>query len=168
MLSTHLRCPKTQLYLTAIAALLFNAASSSQADEPQIVELTIMFRIPVESLETFPLPFGEDAIGIVLDGDQNPPGTVAFANDTTFGDFAGSYYPTDGRYIAKGGIVRTADVFVKFVKDVNLPAHGFVSLKRCEIDDFACDIASLSANGYEADPYFGDTVLVFVHGWFQL
>ena len=73
MLSTHLRCPKTLLYLTAIAALLFNAASSSQADEPQIVELTIMFRIPVTSLETFPLPFGEDAIGIVLDGDQNPP-----------------------------------------------------------------------------------------------
>ena len=54
-----------------------------------------------------------------------------------------------------------------FVKDVILPAHGFVSLKRCEIDDFACDIASQSSGVYSADP-LGDTVLVFVHGWFQL
>ena len=164
MFSTQLRSPKILLVLTAFAGLLFSYADSLRADQPQTVELTLMFRVQAEHFDSLPMPYGEDAIGIVLDGPKPPSSTDVGASG--FSDsFDGTYELTDGRYLAKGGA--TYAQVLSLSTSPLLPQHGFISLKKCEITEYTSSLATLNGGTYTPDPY-GSIGLVFIRGLFEV
>jgi hypothetical protein len=166
MLLMQLRRTTMIPVLMALVTVLCSGADLLQADEPQLVELTFMFRTDAEHFESLPMPYGDDAIGIVLDGTKPSDASTVYASGT-FGSFGGAenpYYLTEGRYLAKGGPTYAG---VLVTNPFLLPPHGFISLKKCEILEYTASLASMASSTYYPSP-IGSTGLVFIRGWFEV
>jgi hypothetical protein len=156
------------LILSVLSALLLCDADNLRADQPEMMELTIMFRrLPGLDLEPFPLPDEVDAIGIVLDGPASQ-GDGPIWCSPWFGDFGGEYFWTDGLYIADGGPVWYTTMFVRYDGHLPVvPSHGFISLRNSLITSVEAYTASQFGGVWYPDPE-GGTEMVFVHGFFQV
>ncbi len=160
---THIRTCFLALALIAVSSVW--RTPSLQAEPPEMIELTLMFVTDPILADLVPAPASDDAIGLVLDGNQGPTDDglkVAFG----FGNgFEGSYNPTDASYITKGG---TFPVRV-YVKDVILPKHGFINLKKSVIVDSDAAFATQSGSTLNAANSETATVyLMFAYGLFEL
>jgi hypothetical protein len=173
MFSTHLRRVKILLALAVLTAMLFSDADPLRADEPEMVELTLMFKIPVDLFdESFPMPDGDGAIGINFNSEAHhdyiSPFVYLGQSFTDEGRYGEQYVATDGEYLAAGGSYKYVSVYVK---DLVLPSKGFILLKQSEIssvdyyyvtgpEDYQYELA-----GGPIDP--ATWVLVIFHGTFK-
>jgi hypothetical protein len=173
MFSNHLRCQEILLALAVLTATFLSVADPLRADEPEMVELTLMFKIPVDLFdESFPMPEGGGAIGINFNSEAHHDYISPFVylghSFVDEGRYGEQYIATDGEYLAAGGSHKYVGVYVK---DVVLPSKGFILLKQSEISsvDYYYVIGPESyqyelAGGPE-DP--ATWVLVIFHGTFK-
>ena len=170
MLATHSRSLRTLLTSAAFLTLLLSGRGRVQAEETDLVELTFMLVAHPLDADTIPNPEGDRAIGLVLDGNSNPPSTSVWTEYGEFGSFGDSRWrPTDASYITKGG---TSPVSVYVQDGILLPAHGFVNIRRSLIEEsveaFATFNSSTNELEFESDPSAATHFVLFVSGLFEV
>ena len=166
MSTNYPRCAKT---LLVVATLLLASHDTLRAQETELVELTFMLVTHPLAADTIPHPAGDDAIGFVLDGNRNESGDGVGTEYGEFGSFGdSSWNSSDASYITKGG---TSGVSV-YVRDVVLPAHGFISLRRSLIEEsvkaFVTFNSSTNQLEFESVPSSATHFVLFISGLFEV
>lgn len=166
MSMNYSRCTKS---LLVAATLLFASHDTLQAQETELVELTFMLVTHPLAADTIADPSGDDAIGFVLDGNRNETDDGVGTEYGEFGSFGdSSWNPTDASYITKGG---TSSVSV-YVRDVVLPAHGFINLRRSLIEESLEAFATFNSGAnefeFESVPASATHFVLFISGLFEV